>query len=202
MARLDQLVARVNGLIHSAPETLVEEMLLEAAGDFCRRSGAWREELEPVDLEAGEAVHELEPPFGAEIAVLLKALQDGRSLQQSSAGALIGCSLSGMPTHIAVESGQQIRVCPIPNGPGEIHVYAALTPVRAEVPDWLVSRYRDALIYGAVWRLMEQPGNAWSAVEASRYYRQRFDEEVARAKREAMTSFGAPQQVRTQPFGG
>lgn len=202
MARLDRLVPRVNGFIHGAPHFVVEDALTDSAGDLCRQSGAWREQLDPVELKAGEGVYDLEPPFGAEVAVLLKALQDGRSLQQSNTGALLGCSLSGMPTHIAMEGAQQIRVCPVPAGPGEIHIYAALAPAHAEVPDWLVSRYQDALIYGAVWRLMEQPGNTWSSVEASRYYRQRFDEEVARAKREAITSFGAPQQVRNQPFGG
>lgn len=203
--RLSDYVRDIEPQAGGAPEPVIVRTLEQAARDFCRRSGIWRQDLDPVSLTADEAQYDFDAPFGADVEFIVHAYYGESALSRTGLNVLLAASRSGAtgaPTHIAAETGQQFRLYPTPDSSATktVTVHAALVPTREEVPDWL-ARYRDALVYGALWRLMEAPGQPWSNVQAAQYYDQAFRQEAARAKREALTSFGAPQSVRPQRFG-
>src|SRR5438270_592569 len=55
-------------------------------------------------------------------------------------------------------------------------------------PDWIFSRYLDALAAGAKARLMLMQAKPWSNAGQAADYRSQFDAEVANARAEATTA--------------
>lgn len=212
MARFEDLLKDISAEVPGCPEPVMDRELHDAAYDFCRRTGIWREELEPVTPKANVAVYEFVAPFEARVEKVEwgyygTTQMHFRKESQIRAANHRAEDDTGEPRNFALVRGDrnQFVVNPIPGSSetGKDFVfYALLLPTRAstEAPDWLFDEWQDALVHGALERLMRQRAE-WGEPQAAQMHGQLFRQEIARAKREALTGYGAQGQVKMQRFG-
>lgn len=209
MAEIADLVPEVASVVTGAPEFRVERELSDAAYDFCRKTGIWREQLEPVPAASGWAEYEHVAPFRARVEKTLWGYYGDQQMRVADEQSVRAENLrgkTGQPRAYAVVRGKRngFVVTPTPgdNETNSFRFYAILLPTRdsEEIPDFLADEWQDALVAGAVARLFKADA-AWANPGAAQAYRRDFDTEAARAKREAMTGYGAQTRVKPQPFG-
>lgn len=205
-----ELTPEVASVVTGAPEFRVERELLDAAYDFCRRTGIWQQELDPVTPKDGWAEYEFVVPFRARAEKVLWGYHGTSRMAAWTESDVRAANHraednTGDPRHYAMMRGGRNKfvVHPIPaNADKDFVFYALLVPTRdaEEIPDFLADEWQDALVAGAVARLFKADA-AWANPGASQEYRRDFQREIARAKREAMTGYGAQGQVKPQRFG-
>ena len=177
----------------NCPTFLAESKLREAAVEFCRRSRQWRGPLDAIITIAGlpQNEYDLIPPQGARIVSLLRCTVDGRKAELYERVTLDTRNPTWRETTGATAQGvvalstNKVAVYPqVTVGGQTIVVSAALTPTGDTVPDEIGDRYRDAFIYGALYRLLNMRVQPWyDAVEAEKK-RQFFEREIGDAKNE------------------
>ncbi|MFW5910503.1 MAG: hypothetical protein ACOCUJ_01525 [Thiohalospira sp.] len=186
--------------VGGAPSPVVERAVREVARDFCRRTQLWRDEQPPTKTRAERADVYLAIPPEAAVSAILRATVGGRELQPETSRR----SHPGQqPTHYWLEQGQILRLTPTPQEGGEsLEVILALIPssTAASLPDWIADEAREALVYGALSRLLVQR-TSWGDPEMAQMYRQQYEQEVAR-HRVAMSRghSNASTHVQTRPF--
>jgi hypothetical protein len=110
-------------------------------------------------------------------------------------------TLRGFPRgyHAAHERGS-ITLYPTPGQNGTLVTRAVLAPKRTAttLPEFLMSRYMDALISGAKSRLLLMPGVGWSNPQLAVYHENVFNTGVSTARDDALTD-GAGGSVFVRP---
>ena len=211
MAEFTDLLKDVEAEVPGCPEPVMDRELHDAAYDFCRRTGIWREQLEPVSVADGVTDYELLPPFWARVDKILWATYGQAKLTAKNESTIRNAlqrqdSPTGDPTHYAITRDRRngLVVYPVPgsNQDKSLVVYAILLPTRAsdEIPDWLADEWQDAIVHGALDRLQRQRAE-WGDIQRAQDHRADFHREIARAKREALSGYGAQTRVKPQGFG-
>lgn len=205
MASLDQLRPEVASVITGAPSFRIERELTDAAYDFCRQSGIWRETLPAVPAQDGVAEYDFTAPTGARVDKVLWAYYGRNALTSATPDVLREANhranSSGNPSRYALVRGSSngFVVNPVPGADqtDDFTFHGLLVPTRdaTDFPDWLVTEWQDALVNGAIARLLKASAE-WANPALAREYRRDFQQEVVTAKREAITGHGADVAVR------
>ncbi len=177
----------------NCPTFLAEAKLREAAAEFCRRTRQWRGPLDAIITIANLAENEydLAPPSGARVVSLLRCTVDG---QNAGLYEEVGLDArnptwreSTGPTVQGVVALSTLKVAMYPKvtaGGQTIVVTAALTPTDDTVSDEIGDRYRDAFIYGALYRLLNMRVQPWYDPGEAEKKRRFFEREISDAKNE------------------
>ncbi len=186
--------------VSPAPSPVVERAIREAARDFCRQTQIWRSDQPPVTTKAGRSDVYLALTPGSAVTAVLRATADGRELHPEPSRQTHSGS---HPTHYWLEQGQVLRLTPTPEQGGEaLAVSLALFPASSstDLPDWIADEAREALVYGALSRLLVQRSD-WSDPQRAQLYRQKYQQEVARHRIAAERGHSnALTHVKTRPF--
>ena len=175
----------------NCPTFLAESKLREAAVEFFRRTRQWQAPLDAIITIANYNEYDLTPPAGARIVSLLRCTVDGQRAGLYEAVALdvrnpawrdaAGTKAQG----VVALSMLKVAVWPkVTVGGQTVVVTAALTPTGDTVDDDVGERYRDAFIYGALYRLLNMRVQPWYDPAEAEKKRRFFEREISDAKNE------------------
>ena len=149
----------------------VYRALRDSARDFCVRSEGWIAES-IFDNEPGSDVYDGAGANDAFVhkVLLVQYIRDGKRAElHEREYELIDSNFIRLKKDHAETDQVRIVAVLIPN------------PESEELPEELVMRYRDGLVYGACARLAGQVGKPWFSPELEQKYQLQFLREVTRA---------------------
>lgn len=168
MAALSDFHRFVLPFINGAPLPAIEDAILDAAIEYCRRTRLLRVLLDPISLVPGEAELELDPPDGdSQITDVTGAWLPGRQLDPATRpelDALFPRGWAGLTVDTVDDVARYYCRAPgtIQLVPGVsvrmqralvLEVAYAPTRTATTVPDLLLDRYAEKLQAGALARL-------------------------------------------------
>jgi hypothetical protein len=177
--------------------------LRQAAIAFCEQSLAWRFDHPPIAVEPGVSAYPLVPPAGSTVHAILHAALDGRE---------IGCGtgdcdmaernrdgrLSGIPLYIFGETGL-LTLVPAPGANGILSLGVALkpSPASAGLGEREFDEYQEAIVHGALSRLMSSPKKPYTHLQLASYHQEQFGARTGTAAmREGRGRTRAPLRTR------
>lgn len=178
MKAFDDLYSMILPRVPGCPEPLADEGILRAANTFCEETRLWRDHsTQVVNLDTDIAV-----PYGAMLLEVNNARMDGRTLKVIAAEELDRLYPSedwrgfteGEARYLTQTETETLRV--VPNVKGELSLSLVLIPgfERETLPDFLLDRYRQVMVEGALAHIMAVPGQAFSNQELALMYEQKF----------------------------
>lgn len=153
------------------PQTLAEQVIREAATEFCDLTQVYISDLSAIDVVAGTATYTLTVDSDTEVSVIRAAWYDGLPLAYAPLDALNPKiedwrDTEGAPLGFTHYEPKVIKLFPKPDTSlaGGLKVQVALRPTAASVAltDWIVDRYGREILAGARARLFTIPNKAWS----------------------------------------
>lgn len=150
------------------PEPFFTQQILQAGRRFCEKSGIWRQDLDPTDLVDAQKEYTLSPIAGAvtydaridHIVTVRQNTDDG--VDAGDIGALINWRDYCFDASI---NQLEFRTAPTVDVTKGLEVMAVLVPhlSATDLPDWLLNRYAEALVAGAISRLALMPNKLWTS---------------------------------------
>lgn len=191
MITFKSLVNEVLDHTQGCNDLLAERILRQTAQSFFRATNAFRVDtvINGIDGQAQYPVTLGSEAYPVEI-IYLK--EDGEPLGHTSDGELmqydIGTAQSA--TKFMFEDAT-VTLYPTPEHVGELQLRVAAIPTNdAEgIPDDLGYLYRDAIVYGAISRLLMQSGMEWYNPSLGRQFQQMHSQAVFDAKNRANKSY-------------
>lgn len=178
MASIETLHPLVAPEVLGCPSITIDSAILRAAIEFCEKSTAWRELLDPITVVDGTAEYALPIPTDARLVVIREkeVRLNGVMLEPIKNAAEMNPTKAGTPSHYAQRSHDALILYPSPLGIGTqtLTVFAVLAPklTATALPDILVDRYYEAISEGAKAILKRMPNQPWSdPARAADHYR-------------------------------
>jgi len=165
----------------------INEAVAYAAGEFFRETRAWRESFGPLVYDKDQIEYTVTLPTDTILVEPTRVELDGNGLKSEYFWA-VGTDSIGVD---AGPSGKELE--------GEIAV--SPTENRSELPTRLLVEFGEAIIHGALARLLRVPQAEWSNGALSDYYRALFEEEKIRAATRVENGFKA-NRTRVVRYGG
>ncbi len=193
------------------PEAVALNALRNALRDFCRESGIWQADLDPITLKADEPVYDLDAPFGAEVVRVASATYRGLPVAMLTEADMdhhvTGWrEQTGSGLQAVLVSTKTMRAFPVPEADdaNTVTLRAVLQPKRdAERCDDALGRWNEAIAAGALAKLKAIPNQPWSDREAVAFYQKTFRSGQLRA-RGAVIRGNSERSLTVRPrrFGG
>lgn len=190
-----------------APFATIESEARASAIEFCYQSRAWTEKR-LVEVEAGEQ------------QVRLRPSQEGRVEQVLAATLVSGTCPRPLRMvvdrkHMTDRTGEPVyysegrrgpnpvmNLWPVPDKPVELELFVALVPQRQSrsIPDHISEVWHDAIVCGALARLLMQSNKPWTDPQKSTYYREKFAAAVREARHKTAFDNWTPRSVKYQQW--
>ena len=176
------------------PFAAVNSALRQSAIVFCEQSLAWKEEHPPIAVMAETAEYAFIPPAGAAVHAITYARFNGKEIR----------SHTGEPNPVPADWRNQtgtpqyvlggitlLRLVPEPDTAGTLTMTVALKPSPSAegIDEGLFNEYREAIVHGALARLMLSPKKPYTNTQLAQYHQQQFAIEAATAGTRASRSF-------------
>lgn len=167
------------------PDIVAQRAVVDAAREFCEHTNAWNVLTDPIILIDRSASYDLDVPTDGEIVKVMAVYGPLRPLVAKSLNDLgrimpnWQSATSALPLYFNSAGGRtQVTVYPTPL----LANRAKVTPrvvykpslLAATLPDDLVSDCREALVDGALARLMLNANKTWSNPQLAGVHSQRF----------------------------
>jgi len=171
------------------PDSLVESNLRSATIEFCERSKAYILDMDAFNTISGVYEYDFDIPTGTEVHQVLQMTYDGRDMDPISPRSLDlnypdWRDRTGRPHVYLQKTPSTFWLVPVPQGSFPVIASVALKPSRTSnnIDTTISNQYRDAIIYGTLYRLLRMPGREWSDVNAAREYLAQFNLEIQQAE--------------------
>jgi hypothetical protein len=187
----------------NAPDFIVEEALIDATQQLCMESEVWQAMVE-VDVSKNDNEMMISPPTGASIVRVMWVTLGSRKLgavdHATYATAFTNPSTSSPQYYYQVDSTNLI-VYPTPyeDEIGQARIVCRLRDGTTEFPSDLFSLYREAIVFGALSRVLATPGDFGNPSMANAY-EQRWLAALSHAKGRATRS--KDNNVMVTTYGG
>lgn len=189
MAAYSSLVKEVLPYVPLCPDSLVEQNIRAAAIEFCERSKAYILDMDPFNTIAGVYEYDFDIPTGTEVHQVLYMTHDGKDMDPISPRSLElnypdWRDRTGNPHVYLQKTPSTFWIVPVASGSKQVIASVALKPSRTSnnVDTTISNQYRDAIIYGALYRLLRMPSREWSDVGAAQEYLYQFNLEITQAE--------------------
>ena len=189
MATYSSLVKEILPYVPLCPDSLVEQHIRSATIEFCERSKAYILDMDPFNTTAGVYEYDFDIPVATEVHQVLYMTHDGNDMDPISPRSLElnypdWRNRTGNPHVYLQKSASLFWIVPVPSGTKEVIASVALKPTRTSnnIDSTISNQYRDAIIYGALYRLLRMPNREWTDVGASREYLAQFNSEITQAE--------------------
>jgi len=196
MASFDSIMKDVLPYVPGCPDTVVENSLRSSSIELCEKASVYTKELDPISTVSGIYEYEFGQPAGTKVDKIVWAIYNGEDLEAITPRGLEGQNPKwrdnqSTPKHFIQQSSDLFWLVPIPdtsltNG---IILNVALKPSRTSnnIANEIADDYRDAIIYGALYRLLRMPAKDWTdpiaAADYAGLFRQQVEEAEIKARR-------------------
>lgn len=172
------------------PDSLLKAAICAATIEFCEKTLAYRADLDPLMVVAGTPEYEIDPPdLETRIITPLYVALDERELKVTCEDEMPDgwrAQNQGTPQKYLVMTAQALWLHPTPdaNSTQGLFIRAALKPTRTSTgcEEMLLEEFGDVIAHGAVARIMEVPGKAWSDTQLSAYHGAKFTTDMSTAR--------------------
>jgi hypothetical protein len=189
------------------PSAAADSALRQSAIAFCEQSLAWQGTHPDISVAAGTAEYAFTPPADAVVHSIIHAALDGEEIAlypgEPGMGSINLHRGKGTPAYI-LAGAASLTLVPAPGAPGTLSMTVAFKPSPAStgIADGQFNEYREAIIHGALVRLMLSPKKPYSSVQLAQYHQQQFAAKTAAAgQRVARGYTRAPMQTRIMARG-
>ena len=191
MATYDSLVKEILPYVPGCPDSLVINHLRAATIEACEKSQAYVYDLDPVSTVADIYEYDFGQPVGTQVHQILWMIHDGNDLDPISPRSLElnfpdWRNRSSIPRVYLQKTPDTFWLVPVPSSSktNAINLSVALKPTRTSnnINTTFSTDYRDAIIYGALFRLLRIPSKDWSDASAANDYYQLFQGELKDAE--------------------
>lgn len=189
MASFDSLIKDILPYAPGCPDSLIETNIRSATIELCEKSRAFTFDLDPITTISGVYEYEFDQPSGTEVHQILWATYDGHDLDPISPRSLElnypdWRDRGGTPTVYLQKTPNTFWLVPVPNSGKELLVNVALKPTRTtnNIDTAFSNTYRDAILYGTVYRLLRIPQKDWTDPVTSSDYFNLFNEQIRLAE--------------------
>jgi hypothetical protein len=207
--KYETLFADILPMVQGCPDPLIINAIRAAVIEFCEKTGAYQVELEPITTISGTYEYDLEAPTGYNVHKIVWLTYEGNDLETSTP-TLVEQNYSnwrastGTPEVYVKASQNLFQLIPVPDSTraSSVRLRAQLKPNRASTScdSAILDDYRDAIVNGALFRILRIPSRDWSDLQASILYSKLYQEGVLDAERRAR---GADSGVaRKTNYGG
>jgi hypothetical protein len=180
--------------------------LVLACREFFEQSAAWRVTIGPRNMVANKKRYYMSPydAYSNIVRVFSVELQGSPLLPmlRRPAGEE---PPADRPRYYFLENPDQVRLWPMPNSSATnvLTFYVALTPKTTvtHLPRIAASHFFDAILDGAIGRLLEQPAKPYSDPVRAAYHLQRFQNAIGKYAGEAKTGFAGAASWAFPRFG-
>lgn len=165
----------------------VRESVVESAYEFFKRSRAWREKFGPIPFDQQVTRYRVQLPMDTILVEPTDVWLDGRQLMSQTFWNM------GL-NEIEVREGLHGH---------ELHGEVAVAPTKDldELPDRLGFEFGDAIVYGAIARLLRIPQAEWSDYRRAADYYALFNDMIDQAATRAENGFKV-NRTRVVRYGG
>lgn len=189
MASYSSLVKEVLPYVPFCPDSLVESNLRSTTIEFCERSKAYVLDMDAFNTISGVYEYDFDIPTGTEVHQVLQMTYDGRDMDPISPRSLEinypdWRDRTGTPHVYLQKTESTFWLVPVPSGSFPVIASVALKPSRTSnnIDTRISNQYRDAIIYGTLYRLLRMPSREWTDVNAAREYLAQFNNEITQAE--------------------
>lgn len=145
--------------------------------------------MDPFSTIAGVYEYDFDIPTGTEVHQVLYMTHDGKDMDPISPRSLElnypdWRDRTGNPHVYLQKTPSTFWIVPVASGSKQVIASVALKPSRTSnnVDTTISNQYRDAIIYGALYRLLRMPSREWSDVGAAQEYLYQFNLEITQAE--------------------
>jgi|TARA_B110000444_G_scaffold260900_1_gene309835 hypothetical protein len=205
----ESLLPEVLPMVVGCTDTLVENSIRSSVIEFCERTSAYQQELDPLTTILNVYEYDLEPPTGTTVHKVLWVTHDGEDLEPTTTTLLEQRvprwrSDNGTPAYFVQQSSSLIWLVPTPSSKlaNSTIIRAVLKPTHtsSSCDDGVMNDYRDTIVNGALNRLLRIPNKDWTDLNGAQYYGALFNQGVEDAERRARNAdTGVRRRVR---YGG
>ena len=191
MATYDSLVKEILPYVPGCPDSLVINHLRAATIEACEKSQAYVYDLDPVSTVADIYEYDFGQPVGTQVHQILWMIHDGNDLDPISPRSLElnfpdWRNRSSIPRVYLQKTPDTFWLVPVPSSSktNAVNLSVALKPTRTSnnINTTFSTDYRDAIIYGTLFRLLRIPSKGWSDPQAANDYFQLFQGELNEAE--------------------
>lgn len=189
-------------------DPVTEKAIKRTVIEFCAGSWIWQIFMDPVSVIAGVNEYDLDPETGADVSAVVSAELDGLPLKPRTAVWLNReiprwRTVTGTPKYVTQLNAETVILAPLPQESvrnGLMLTVAQQPSQKADgFPAWIYNQYADALINGAVSRLMLMTGRPWADAPNGVARKAEFESDVANARNAAISALGtAPVRTTSQ----
>jgi hypothetical protein len=157
----------------------VDLALRQAAIAFCAQSMAWKYTHPDVAIVAATASYPFVPPTDAVVHVITYAEFDGTEIgcRTGESGITLDDwrNQTGTPEYV-FGGATALTLVPTPDVSGTLSMEVSLKPSTsaAGIDDDIFNEYREAIVHGALSRLMLSPKKPYSSPPLATYHQQQF----------------------------
>ena len=175
------------------PSAAADSALRQSAIAFCEQSLAWQGTHPDVPVAAGVAEYAFTPPADAVVHLIIHAALGGEKIAlypgQPGMGSMNRHGWKGAPAYILAEAAS-LTLVPAPAAPGTLSMTVAFKPSPASmgIIDGQFNEYREAIVHGALARLMLSPKKPYSSTQLAQYHQQQFAVKTAAAGQRLVAS--------------
>ena|SRR5687768_3135908 len=188
--------------VPACPQEAQVSALRRAAIKFCEKSLIWKYDHPDIAVAAGTEKYLVDPPDETAVHTVTYAEFNGRQIDTSTMERDIRVwnwrTAQGMPEYLLSED-VAVTLVPTPDVPGTLSMKVALKPTisASGIEDWIFREYQEAIVHGALARLMLSPKKPYSDPALAGYHEQMFLIKTARAGvREAKSRNRTPLQTK------
>lgn len=192
----ESLLPEILPMVPGCPDTLIENNIRSAVIELCEKTGVYQAELDPVTTVNGIFEYDLEAPNQTAVHKIMWVVHEGRDLEPISTNLLEqrkpkwrDTNYYGEPEYYVKQSQSIFWLVPVPN-----ETKASSTVLRVQLKpthqstacdDDVMNDYRDAIVAGALFRLLRLPSKDWTDFAGAQVYGSLFNEHLTDAERRA-----------------
>lgn len=188
MADFFDLLPRIQPHAPDAPIPHILNTISYAAWDYCTRSDAYRYSPGLIPAIANVPFYDLPLPVGTQILRVVTAKFGDTLLRPTSSVLRNAMGRMGRPQFYQ-QVGPRIRLVDPAEvtAPNMLFFELSLRPLSGvtSMADEFMAEHGEALILGALYYLLVQPGSPWTNPATAGFYGTQFEDAIIRARRHA-----------------
>lgn len=192
----DAFLSELLPFARNCPDLTIEAAVRQATIELCEKTEIWQTELDPISAIAGQYAYDLEPPANTSIHRIMSLIdQNGRRLEPVTSGMLDHRSpdwrnTPGIPEFFIRQDEQnELWIAPPPatafTNAFLMRVVLKPSVTSAAASNFIMTDYRDTIVYGAIARLLRMPDRDWSNFKTAAVYYSMFQEQLGIAEKRA-----------------